>query len=137
MIVDDDMAASAALQAVLRMAGYRVLCAADGQVALNMAGATLPDLIVTDWMMPGMDGVELCKRLRKDGILCGIPLILMSADAPLAIGCWDEYFPKPPEMPQLLRSIDALLAAQKNFSSRRIAGAPKKADAPAAAQRRR
>jgi CheY-like chemotaxis protein len=115
MIVDDDMAASTALQTVLRMAGYRVVCAADGQIALNMAGATLPDLIVTDWMMPEMDGVELCARVREDVNLCGIPLILMSAATPPAIGCWDEYFPKPAEVPQLLRSIDALLVAAEKL----------------------
>ncbi len=115
MIVDDDAAASTALQTVLLMAGYRVLCAADGQAALNMAGAALPDLIVTDWMMPGMDGVELCARMRKDANLSAIPLILMSADTPPAVGCWDEYFSKPAEVPQLLRSIGALLAAAEKL----------------------
>jgi CheY-like chemotaxis protein len=115
MIVDDDAAASTALQTALRMAGYRVVCAPDGQVALNMAGATMPDLIVTDWMMPGMDGVELCERVREDGNLARIPLILMSADTPPAAGCWNEYFHKPAEVSQLLRSIGALLAAAERL----------------------
>ena len=115
MIIDDDVATATALQAALRMAGYRVVCTADGQVALSMAVAILPDLIVTDWMMPGMDGVEICSRVRADETLHDIPLILMSADTPPAIGCWDEYFPKPVEVPQLLRSIDALLAAAEKL----------------------
>ena len=115
MIVDDDLTASTALQTALRMAGYRVMCAPDGQAALNMAGAAPPDLIVTDWMMPRMDGVELCKRVREDENLCAIPLILLSADTPPAMRCWDEYFPKPAEVPQLLRSIDALLTAAKRL----------------------
>jgi DNA-binding response OmpR family regulator len=115
MIVDDDVATATALQTALRMTGYRVVCVADGQVALNMAAAILPDLIVTDWMMPGMNGVELCTRVRENETLCHVPLILMSADTPPAIGSWDEYFPKPVEVSQLLRSIDALLAAAEKL----------------------
>jgi len=62
-----------------------------------------------------MDGVELCARVREDENLCAIPLILMSADTPPATGCWDEYFPKAAEVPQLLRSIGALLAAAERL----------------------
>jgi len=77
LIVDDDLA-NAELLAQLFDHDYEVLCASDGQKALDLAGGASPHVILLDVMMPGIDGFEVCSRLKADHHTAGIPVILMT-----------------------------------------------------------
>ena len=79
LLVDDEFAILALLQDTLEDAGYAVLAAADGRQALALASEHMPDLILTDIMMPRIDGVELARRLRADSRTRHIPILAMSA----------------------------------------------------------
>jgi CheY-like chemotaxis protein len=114
LIVDDNALAATALRIVFKLNGYRVLRAADGQSALEIASRRHPDLILTDWRMPVMNGVELCGHVRADPVLADTPLILMSSDTPPEAGCWDEYFCKPLDVSRLLAAVDIWLGAYQS-----------------------
>jgi len=79
LVVDDTPANLAILFTGLRNAGYKVLINERGDVALQTAAYTLPDLIILDVMMPGIDGFETCRRLKEDPRTRDIPVILMTA----------------------------------------------------------
>jgi len=79
MVVDDTPANLKLLQEMLQAKGYRVLVFPDGKMALNAASKNPPDLILLDIKMPGMNGFEVCERLKSDEALKGIPVIFISA----------------------------------------------------------
>ncbi|SET73024.1 response regulator [Stigmatella erecta] len=79
LLVDDEQDLLDLFMEVLEQMNHRVLIAHDGQEALSIARQKAPDLVVTDWMMPRMDGVELCHQLHADARLQGIPIILHSS----------------------------------------------------------
>ena len=79
LIVEDDDAARSALERLLRAEGFVTSSAADGEAALAEASRMLPDVVLTDLHMPGMDGLELCRRLRA--MARGLPVIVMTAQA--------------------------------------------------------
>lgn len=79
LLVDDELDLLELYTDVLEVMGYQVLHAHDGLEALELARRQPPDLIVTDWMMPRLDGVELCQRVYEDPGLHGIPIILHSS----------------------------------------------------------
>lgn len=79
LIVDDDFAGRATLEAILDGEGYELEFAQNGEAALKKAVNTLPDLILLDVMMPGMDGFEVCRRIRSMPILAEVPIIMLTA----------------------------------------------------------
>jgi len=79
LIVDDDASARDTLEALLFQQGYRLEFAKEGLEALEMAAELVPDLILLDVMMPGMDGFEVCRRLRVDPRLAEVPVIMVTA----------------------------------------------------------
>ena len=79
LVVDDTPANLAILFTGLRNAGYKVLINERGDIALQTAAYALPDLIILDVMMPGIDGFETCRRLKEDPRTRDIPVILMTA----------------------------------------------------------
>ncbi len=79
LIIDDTPAALKALSQMLAEAGYQVRPANNGEMALRAASITLPDIILLDILMPGMDGFEVCKRLKSDVRTQDIPIIFISA----------------------------------------------------------
>jgi CheY-like chemotaxis protein len=79
LVVDDEFDLLTTWRLVLQLEGYTVVTASNGVMALNLARADPPDLIVTDWMMPKMDGVALCRALAADDTLVRIPVVLSSA----------------------------------------------------------
>jgi two-component system, cell cycle response regulator len=79
LIVDDEPASRHALEAVLEGQGYELHLAENGQHALAQAAALIPDLILLDVMMPGMDGFEVCQLLRADPLLAEVPIVLVTA----------------------------------------------------------
>jgi DNA-binding response OmpR family regulator len=103
---------------------YRVLEAAEGQQALALARERLPDVIVTDLMMPVMDGLELCRRLRRDELTRQIPVIILTARQAeedqirgLETGAAD-YLTKPFSLPVLLLKIHNLLESRLQLRER-------------------
>lgn len=113
LVVDDDAGLRQALERALRLEGYDVTEAADGEQALSRLGAAAPSLIVLDVTMPGIDGVEVARRVRAAGD--DVPILILSARdgvddrvAGLAAGA-DDYLVKPFAMPELLARLQALL----------------------------
>src|SRR3954463_3858900 len=81
LLVEDAPFLRYAFGRLLRMHGYEVMEANDGQEALDCISVFRPQLVVTDLMMPGMDGVELIERLRSDPETADLPVVAITADA--------------------------------------------------------
>ncbi len=79
LIVDDEVGGRKTLEGILRPYGYDLAFASTGAEALAQAASRMPDLILLDVMMPGMDGFEVCRRLRADPCLAEIPVIMLTA----------------------------------------------------------
>jgi PleD family two-component response regulator len=87
LVVDDDESTCDALQRLLSRMGYAARCARSGRDALDVAEAARPDVIVLDWMMPEMDGLEVLRRLRATPATKDVPVLLYSAvDNPELMG---------------------------------------------------
>jgi len=78
LIVDDDIAARDTLEELLAYENYEIICASNGIDALEMARELHPDVILSDVMMPMMNGFEVCRRLRADPVLAEVPIILIT-----------------------------------------------------------
>jgi two-component system, OmpR family, alkaline phosphatase synthesis response regulator PhoP len=98
LVVDDDIKTVELVKLYLNRDGYRVLTANDGKEALKLAQESRPDLIVLDLMLPGMDGLEICRTIRKES---DVPIIMLTARttdedklAGLGMGA-DDYVTKP------------------------------------------
>jgi len=112
LVVEDDQEIAQVLQRSLRLEGYEVKLALDGQVALDIAGAFNPDLVILDLGLPKVDGIEVAKRLRAHD---DVPILMLTArDAlesrveGLDSGA-DDYLVKPFERQELLARLRALL----------------------------
>jgi len=112
LIIEDEERILQFLRRGLTYEGYRVETAPDGESGLNLARESPPDLVILDWMLPGMDGLEVCKRLRAAG---GVPILMLTAKETVAdrvegldAGA-DDYLVKPFEFDELLARIRALL----------------------------
>jgi CheY-like chemotaxis protein len=79
LVADDESHILHVVSLKLRNAGYRVVTARDGQEALEMAQQERPDLLITDYHMPQLNGLELCRRLKQDPNTTGIPAIMLTA----------------------------------------------------------
>jgi two-component system response regulator MprA len=113
LVVDDDRAVRESLRRSLTFNGYTVDLAVDGLDALEKATAQRPDALVLDVMMPRMDGLEVCRRLRSTGD--DLPILVLTARdsvservAGLDAGA-DDYLPKPFALEELLARLRALL----------------------------
>jgi two-component system, OmpR family, response regulator MprA len=113
LVVDDDAPIRRMLDRTLSAAGYSVEAAADGGAALVAVERSVPDLIVLDVAMPGLDGLAVCRRLRARGL--ATPVLLLTArdgltDRVLGLDAGaDDYVVKPFETEELLARIRALL----------------------------
>jgi len=113
LVVDDDAAVRNSLDRALRLNGYEVDLAVDGVDALNQVNIGPPDAMVLDVLMPNMDGLEVCRRLRSFGDQT--PILMLTAQdgvtervAGLDAGA-DDYLPKPFALDELLARLRALL----------------------------
>jgi DNA-binding response OmpR family regulator len=79
LVADDESHIVNVVSLKLRNAGFRVLTASDGQEALEVAGTEKPDLLITDYHMPRLSGIELCRRLKQDPRTATIPAIMLTA----------------------------------------------------------
>jgi CheY-like chemotaxis protein len=114
LLVDDEPDILAVLQMALMWRGYRVLLSKDGKAALDAAGRSLPDLIVTDYNMPQMDGIELCRQLKRYPVLAEIPVIMVSAQAPAhqKTALWNVFFFKPLDLDAFESTVGLLLLSR-------------------------
>jgi DNA-binding response OmpR family regulator len=113
LLVEDEIKLARFIELELQSEGYRVTVAHDGMSGLSLVRESEPDLAILDWMMPGLTGVELCRRLRSTGIK--IPVILLTAKdevgdrvTGLDAGA-DDYLVKPFSIEELLARIRAHL----------------------------
>jgi two-component system, OmpR family, response regulator MprA len=134
LVVDDDRAVRESLRRSLQFNGYQVETAGDGMQALESVNAARPDAMVLDVMMPRLDGLEVCRRLRSTGD--DLPILVLTArDAVsdrvsgLDAGA-DDYLPKPFALEELLARLRALLrrAAQDIDAAQHSAAVLKFAD---------
>src|SRR3954467_6066135 len=130
LVADDDRAVREALERALQLHGYEVALASDGDTALAAVDSRTPDAVVLDVMMPGLDGLDVTRRLRRQGNR--IPILLLTArdavgdrveglDARARVGPGvagldagaDDYLPKPYDLEELLARVRALLRRSK------------------------
>lgn len=112
LVVDDEPDQRFLLRRIFERAGHQVADACDGAAALKAVQESPPDLVVTDVMMPVMDGVELIRRLRSEPATAGIPILAASGDSHLADDA-DAVAAKPYEWRYLLEVADALLTERR------------------------
>ncbi|MEW6404939.1 MAG: response regulator transcription factor [Chloroflexota bacterium] len=117
LVVDDEPAVTDLLAYNLRKSHYEVLTAADGRTALRIATESTPDLILLDLMIPEVDGLDVCRELRKSS---GVPIIMITARGEeidrvvgLEIGA-DDYVTKPFSVRELMARVKAVLRRAKN-----------------------
>jgi two-component system phosphate regulon response regulator PhoB len=115
LIVEDETAISTLLEYNLEKEGFETALAEDGDLAIVMAAERTPDLILLDWMIPKLSGVEVCRRLRRKEATADVPIIMLSARGEeddrvsgLDVGA-DDYLVKPFSIPELFARIRALL----------------------------
>lgn len=118
LVVDDEAHIVQVVSLKLRNAGYEVLLAVDGEEALEIACAEHPDLIITDFQMPYMTGVELCQALAEDKSTAEIPVLILTArgyaldEADLRIGNIRGVLSKPFSPRAILQQVQELLEAE-------------------------
>lgn len=111
LIVEDEMAQREMLSYNLEADGFRVVQAIDGEEALLLVAEVVPDIIVLDWMMPNLSGIEVCRQLKSRASTTGIPIIMLSARSEevdrvrgLNTGA-DDYVIKPYSVTELMARV--------------------------------
>ena len=119
LVVDDDPVILELLRINFEIEGFEVLSAVDGQQGLERARADAPDVVLSDIMMPRLDGLQLLTRLRDDPATAAIPVVLLSAKAQnaevqrgLSLGA-DDYVTKPFDPLELIERVNAVLAKSR------------------------
>jgi two-component system, OmpR family, phosphate regulon response regulator PhoB len=140
LIVEDEEPLTLLLRYNLEAEGYTVETAMRGDDAEIKISESAPDLVVLDWMLPGLSGIELCRRLRARPATIRLPIIMLTARGEegervrgLATGA-DDYIVKPFSLPELIARIGALL---RRASPERIAAVLKAGDIELDRERRR
>ena len=112
LVVDDEEAIAEAVRARLQSEGFDVLTCGDGPSAISMAREHRPSLVVLDLMLPGMDGLEVCREIQRDG---WVPVLMLTAKteeadkiAGFAVGA-DDYLTKPFSLRELAVRVKAIL----------------------------
>jgi two-component system alkaline phosphatase synthesis response regulator PhoP len=121
LVVDDELPIVEVVAAVLQQEGYQVLTAGDGREALACLENGNVDLVLSDMMMPVMDGRELCKQIEVDPALSSTPIVLMSATHnPASLdGCRHAGFLKKPfDVQELVRAVTSILGEEREGSIR-------------------
>jgi CheY-like chemotaxis protein len=119
LLIDDEPGILEAGAHILAHEGYGVLCASNGVEAFKLLARSLPDLIITDWMMPHMDGATFCRLLKSHERLAHIPVIVHTA-APMVVQKghpWDSWLRKPAPMKLFLTTVSKMCnraGGQKN-----------------------
>ncbi|MFM2128492.1 MAG: DNA-binding response regulator [Pseudomonadota bacterium] len=115
LVVEDEAALVTLLRYNLEKAGFEVAAAMDGEEALLRIAESPPDLVLLDWMLPLVSGIEICRRLRRDPATRGLPVIMLTArgeEADRVRGLnWgaDDYITKPFSPGELIARVQAVL----------------------------
>jgi len=124
LVVDDDPSNLRLMKYMLSPEGHEVLTASNGNEGFQMALREVPDLVVLDVMLPGLDGFEVCHRLRSGAKTARIPIVMLSGkardtdrDIGLKVGA-DEYLVKPVDRPEFLNIVQRLLAQKEVVSQK-------------------
>ena len=126
LIVEDDASVRAVVVEVCRRDGYDVVEASRGRQALQMADASEPDVVLLDWVLPDLSGIEVCRELRRRGLAC--PIIMLTgrtANVDIVVGLEvgaDDYITKPFDA----RVLTARLGAHLRRAQMTTAGAARK-----------
>ena len=122
LVVDDEPDLLELVQYNLAQTGYDVTCVGSGEEALAAVGSSRPDLVVLDVLLPGMDGLDVCKKLKGDAQTSAIPIVMLTARGDeadvvtgLEVGA-DDYLPKPFSPRVLLARVKAALRRQHQDS---------------------
>jgi two-component system alkaline phosphatase synthesis response regulator PhoP len=115
LVVDDEPKIVKVVSDYLERAGYRVVTAGDGQMALTIARHERPSLVILDLMLPAIDGLDVCQRLRQEPLTADVPIIMLTARVDetervvgLELGA-DDYVTKPFSPRELLARVRAVL----------------------------
>jgi CheY-like chemotaxis protein len=110
LLVDDEPEILAAWRLILEREGYEVGCASNGAEAIVCTAFHVPDVVITDWMMPIMDGGELCRRLRAIPALAAVPIVVHTSVPPsdTAVENWDACLRKPVGVERFLAMVAQL-----------------------------
>jgi DNA-binding response OmpR family regulator len=120
LVVDDEEAIAEAVRARLQSEGFEVVVAGDGPEAIGLCEQVHPDLVVLDLMLPGMDGLEVCKQIQRDR---WVPVLMLTARteeadkvAGFAVGA-DDYLTKPFSLRELVVRVRAILRRMERIGS--------------------
>jgi len=118
-IVEDEPSIVQLVKYNLEKQNFKVLVSNNGEEGLQEIKKTEPDLILLDWMLPDLSGIDICKALRKDTKFKNVPIIMLTARSQeedkvlgLNVGA-DDYLPKPFSNPELIARVNALLRRSK------------------------
>ncbi len=124
LVVEDDPSTLRFLQYTLEVDGYQVLMASNGLQGLRKARTEVPDLVILDVMLPGMDGFDICHRLRGQPETAHLPILMFSAkaqeidrDTGLNLGA-NDYIIKPADSSKILRQVRRLLVVKPAANDR-------------------
>ena len=126
LIADDEPNQLELVRFNLKKENYEVTIALDGEQTLLLAQDTLPDIIILDWMMPRMSGIEVCRNLRSNQVTKEIPIIILSArgeegDRTLGLDTGaDDYITKPFSPKELLSRMNAVLRRTRPFLTSKV-----------------
>jgi DNA-binding response OmpR family regulator len=130
LVIDDDQGALKLIQLILSHEGHQVLVAADGFQGLKIAMHQRPDLILLDLMLPGIDGFEVCSRLRQDPDTANVPVLIVSAKSQdtdrstgVKVGA-NGYLTKPYQRNELLAQIEGYLGKSSPSASTAASASP-------------
>ena len=122
LLVEDDQALSVMLSFNLEKSGFKVRSAADGEEAISLVGEEIPDLMILDWMIPKLSGLEVCRIMRRKKESSLVPIIMLTARSEvddrlrgLEVGA-DDYITKPFSPKELIARIKAVLRRSKPMS---------------------